>query len=402
MKVVISILIFISFCFANSLQEAIDQAKPYSIIKLSKGIYKGNITIPKPLTIIGKDSNVVIQGDKKNSVITINSSDVILDNLTVTNSGDMINLIDAGISLNKVSNCTIQNCKIIDNLYGIDLNIVNNSKILNNYINSRDTNISLKGDALKIYYANNNIFKNNIIKNSRDVTLNYSHHNIFENNQFINNRFATHIQNSNNNIIKNNNYKQNSVAIMLMGTKDTTVLYNAILSSKGAAGIGVVVSGVSNFKFDHNTVKFNAKGIYIDGGEKAKGMKRYITNNNISYNKEAIHFHQNIKDNTITNNIFENNIDDIVKDLKGYYSNTNIIQYNYWSYYAGFDSNKDNIGDTTYKIYQYSDQLWHYNPKVKFFYASPIMSLIDFLGKLAPFIQPSLLIEDTKPLMYKK
>ncbi len=402
MKIVISILIFISFSYSNSLQKAINKAKPYSTIKLSSGIYNGNIIINKPLTILGKDSNVIIKGEQKNSVVTINSSNVILKNLTITNSGNMMTSIDAGISINNSSNCTIQNCKIIDNLYGIDMNIVNNSKIINNFINSKDIDITLRGNALKLYYANNNIFNNNTINNSRDITLNYSNNNKFANNRFTNNRFATHIQNSHNNILKHNTYKHNSVAIMVMGAKDMIVSNNKILSSKGAAGIGIVISGVSNFVLDHNILKFNAKAIYIDGGEKAKGMKRYITNNTISYNKEAIHFHQTIKDNTITNNIFDNNIDDIVKDLAGYYSNTNIIQYNYWSYYTGFDSNKDNIGNTTHRIYQYADQLWHYNPKVKFFYASPIMSLLNFLGQLAPFIEPSLLIEDTKPLMFKK
>ncbi|RUM70091.1 MAG: nitrous oxide reductase family maturation protein NosD, partial [Sulfurovum sp.] len=74
-------------------------------------------------------------------------------------------------------------------------------------------------------------------------------------------------------------------------------------------------------------------------------------------------------------------------------------EYNYWDRYEGFDSNNDNIGDTPHRVYQYADKLWEYNHKVKFFYASPLMSLLNFISQLAPFIEPNLLIEDGKPLM---
>jgi nitrous oxidase accessory protein len=185
---------------------------------------------------------------------------------------------------------------------------------------------------------------------------------------------------------------------MVMGAKDMKVLHNTIKSSKGAAGIGVVINGVSNFRFEHNILKFNAKGIYIDGQEKEIGMKRYINHNEISYNGEAIHFHASIKDNTITHNKIFGNIDDVVKDIEGNFSPKNVVEYNYWDRYAGFDRDRDNIGDNSHQIYQYADQLWHYNNKVKFFYGSPVMSLMNFLSNLAPFVEPNLIMEDSKPI----
>ena len=398
---ILTFFIFLSSTFANSLQDAIDRAKPYSTIKLSSGTYKGNITIDKPLSIVGIDNEVVIEGDLNGSVIKIKSSNVILKNLTITNSGKRMDKIDSAISMDKVKNCIIQNCKLLNSLYGIDMDMVQNSTIENNYITSKDLDLSLRGDALKIYYSHNNLFKNNTIKNSRDVTLNYSHNNIFESNKFINNRFATHLSLSDNNDFLSNTYLYNSVSIMVMGAKDTNIVSNIIQSSKGASGIGVVISGVSNFHLTKNKIRFNAKGIYIDSKEKAKGMKRYIEHNEISYNKEAIHFHVSIKDNTIIHNKIFGNIDDIVKDIEGRFSKTNIVEYNYWDRYTGFDNNNDNIGDTPHQVYQYADQLWHFNNKIKFFYASPILSLLNFISNLAPFVEPNLIFEDSKPIYLK-
>jgi len=401
MKFFLLLLIFISYSFANPLQDAIDKANPHAILKLSTGTYLGNITINKPITIIGKDDGVIIKGDSKASVITINSSFVTLKNLTISSSGDRADKINSGISMNKVKNCEIIDCRIIDSLYGIDMFMVSNSIFSNNYITSKNIKMGFRADALKLYYSNNNLIKNNKIEKSRDVTLNYSNNNRFETNTFLNNRFSTHISKSHKNIFDNNTYKYNSVSIMLMGAKDTKIINNTIKSSNGAAGIGVMIKGVSNLRFEKNTLSYNAKGLYIDGQEKAKGMKRYIKHNEISYNGEAIHFHATIKDNTIAHNKIFGNIDDIVKDIEGNYHKSNIVEYNYWDRYAGFDKNNDNIGDTSHKIYQYADQLWHYNNKVKFFYASPIMTLMNFLANLAPFVEPNLLLEDSKPVFNK-
>ena len=400
MKFLLVVCIFISYLFANSLQEAINNAPAYSSIKLSDGVYAGDIIINKPITIIGIKDKTTIKGSGEGSVITIKSSDVTLKNITITNSGSRMDRLDAGISIQRAKNIDIDGCKIVDALYGIDMVMVENSTIQNNYITSKKFDISLRGDALKIYYSHNNTFQNNTIESVRDVTLNYSHHNRFIKNSFLKNRYATHISLSNDNTFIKNIYKYNSVSLMTMGAKDTNITQNTIESSKGAAGIGIVISGVANFHLTHNKIRFNAKAIYIDGKEKAKGMKRYISYNDISYNKEAIHFHVTIKDNTITHNKIYGNIDDVIKDTAGGFSKTNVVEYNYWDRYSGFDKDKDGIGDTPHQIYQYSSKLWHYNHKVKFFYASPVMSLLDFLAQLAPFIEPTLLLEDSSPLIH--
>ena len=398
-KIFLLLFTFVTSIFANILQETIDKAPPYSTIKLPSGIYKGNIIINKPLTIMGKEANVVIQGNNLAKVVTINSSYVTLQNLTIRGSGNQMTQLDSAVQINKANHCEISDCKITDSLYGIDMVMVSSSVIANNYITSRKNDISLRGDALKIWYCNNNIIKNNTIEYSRDVTLNYSNNNLIENNSFLNNRFAIHMSLSNQNILKNNSFKYNSVGIMIMGSKNSEVFHNDIQSCKGAAGVGVLLKGVSNFLFEKNSVKFNPKGIYLDTNHNEEGMQRKIIANIIAYNKEAFHFHGAIKNNTLINNEIYANIEDVVKSARTDVTYLNVIEHNYWDRYAGFDKDKDNIGDTPHKIYQYADQLWHYNHKVKFFYASPVMTLLNFLANIAPFIEPILIIEDKKPLV---
>ena len=251
---ILTIISFLSLN-ANVLQNAIDKADSGSTIKLDTGIYQGNITINKALTIIGKSDNVIIDGLNKDTVINITSSNVVLKNLNIINSGNRMDRIDAGIKISNSSNSLISNCTIKNTLYGIEMAMVNNSIIENNKISSKNVDISLKGDALKLYYSNDNIIRNNEIYDSRDSTFAYSHKNLFTQNHIEKSRFALHIKKSHTNKIEDNHIIANSVGLIFAGAKKTIVKNNIITNSNGKAGIAVLVKGVADFKFNDNYTK---------------------------------------------------------------------------------------------------------------------------------------------------
>ncbi|MEA3434405.1 MAG: nitrous oxide reductase family maturation protein NosD, partial [Campylobacterota bacterium] len=106
----ISIIFFLSlftFLHANALQKAIDSAPEGAILKLPAGVYKGSIIINKPLTIIGKEDGVIIDGEGTGTVIAIKSSYVTLKNIRVTNSGSLHHQLDAGITVENAKQCEI-------------------------------------------------------------------------------------------------------------------------------------------------------------------------------------------------------------------------------------------------------------------------------------------------------
>lgn len=398
-KIYLYFFLFLSILQASTLQEAINNAKDGDSIKLSKGIYEGNIIIDKQISIEGIEEDVIIKGLNKDTIITITSSNVVLKNLIIKNSGKRLENLDSAIKIIKSNNIIINNCKIKNALFGIDMYMVNNSKITNNYITSKKLPVSLRGDAIRMFYANNNLIANNKIENSRDVNLAYSNKNIIKNNDTQNSRFALHLEKSNDTIIENNSYKFNAVGLLFAGANNTLIKNNSIQSGVGAASIAVMIKGVSNFRFHDNIVSFNTKAFYIDAKHNEVGIKRFIYDNEISYNKEAFHFHGALKQNQITNNVIIGNIDDVVKSVRGNKTSKNIIKNNYWDQYAGFDTNGDNIGDRPYYVLQYADRLWHYDNKLKFFYASPIISILNFILSVAPFIEPVILIQDNSPIV---
>ncbi len=397
LKILLIFSSLITITFANVLQDAIDNAKDGAILELSRGTYEGNIVINKPLTIIGKEEGVIIKGDGTTTVVKILSSYVTFKNMTVMNSGSRHDLLDTGILIKEVNQVEVSNNKVIDCLFGIDMQIVTNSIVKNNYIESKDADLGLRGDGLRVWYSNDNKITGNELYKSRDMVVWYSHGNLIENNKGTYGRYSLHFMHAGKNIIRNNTYEFNSVGVFFMFSRDSLVENNIIKSSLGTTGMGFGLKEVDNFVVRNNTVIYNARGFYIDRSPFEPGSTNTIEGNNILYNTEAIRFHSTNVNNQIISNNFLGNIDDVITDTPGSKVFNNNFNNNYWDNYEGFDRNKNGIGDTSHKVYQYADKLWLYNPSLKYFYGSPVISLLNFLAKLAPFSEPVFLLEDKKP-----
>ena len=393
----LSFLTLFTFSQGSVLQDAIDAAPSGSILKLPAGVYKGSIVINKPITIVGKEEGVVIDGEGNGTVITAKGSFITLKNLKIIGSGERHDTLDAAIKMMEGSQCEISDCVIEDCLFGIDLQMIKNSIISNNFITSKDIDLGLRGDGLRLWYSNDNIVTKNALVKSRDMVIWYSHGNEIVDNSGEYGRYSLHFMYAGKNLVKNNHYQFNSVGIFFMYSKDTTAEGNVVKSSLGATGMGIGLKDVSNFVLRNNTVLYNAQGIYIDRSPFEPDTHNWIEDNKIIYNSEALHFHSLSENNILKNNTIMGNIEDIVNDSRGSKTNDNEIVGNYWDKYEGFDANGDNIGDTPHRVYQYADQLWVYNKDVKFFYASPVISLLNFLAKLAPFSKPLFLLEDNEP-----
>ena len=87
-------LLLVGFCAVAvsaaekpALQQAIDRAPEGAVIEIGAGVYAGNLTINKPLTLKAVEKGAVIRGDGKDSVITVKSSFVTITGLTIEKSG---------------------------------------------------------------------------------------------------------------------------------------------------------------------------------------------------------------------------------------------------------------------------------------------------------------------------
>ncbi|CZE46029.1 nitrous oxide reductase family maturation protein NosD [Campylobacter geochelonis] len=392
-------LLILLNAFASELQDAIDNAQNGDIIELSNGVYKGGILINKAITINGVDNKAIIDANGVGSVITITSPNVIIKNLTIQNSGSSHENLDAGINAINANHIVIENNIIKDVLFGIDLKQTQEAVVVKNTISSRPAALGLRGDALRLWYSHSGVIKQNRVTNARDIVLWYSSNNTISKNYSTNCRYSLHFMYAGANLVEDNIFENNSVGIFFMFSKGSTVRNNTVKNSIGAFGVGIGMKDTSDFKFYNNTLMYNARGFYLDQSPFQPDTTNLFDSNIVAYNTVGIQFHATQHKSIFTNNTFKGNMEVANNDTLGSKLELNQWSQNYFDDYEGMDRDKDGFGDIAYKNYVYADKLWQQNKAVQFFYGSSVMGLLNFLAKLAPFSEPSLLLSDDMPRM---
>jgi len=379
-----------------SLQEIVDKASPGDEIILEPGLYRGPVTITTNDIIIDGQSKSIITGLEYQSVFYIEADSVQIKNLLIINSGGSHDKVDAGVSIKGNYN-TIENCRIKECLFGIDMHKSDNNRILHNEISSiTRRQKALKGDAIRLWYSKNNLVKHNYWHNVRDMVVWYSEENRFESNMGIGNRYSIHFMYSHNNRIHGNEFYENSVGVFLMYSERTIMTENLIMHSTGESGMCLGMKETSSNQILNNRFIYSSEGIHIDVSPFVPTKMNTIANNEIAFCTEGVHFHTNQEGNLIKENYFHNNLVQVA--VEGRTANLNRWQNNYFDDYQGFDRDDNNIGDTPYELFSYVEHLWDFNKDLKFFYGSPILVILDFLERLAPFSSPKFVLRDKEPM----
>lgn len=380
-------------------QDLVDRAEPGSTLKPPPGTYLGPVIINKPLTIDGGGKVTIDAGDR-GTVMVVNADDITLRGIHLTGSGDSHDTDDSCLDIRGNRN-TVENVQADNCLFGIDLKQVNHSTIKNNRIRSKDRELGVRGDGLRLWYSNDNLIEGNEIIDSRDTVAWYSHRNIYRNNIGKRSRYSIHFMFANDNIVEGNRFYDNAVGVYFMYTEGGAVRNNVISHATGATGMGIGFKESSGTIIENNEIIYCAIGIGSDLSPFQPDSTIEIHNNRFAYNGIGIQFNSETGGNRIINNIFEGNLTQVTYGARGNEAGKNYWEGNYWDDYQGFDRNGDGFGDNPHELLSYADQIWMELPVARFFRSSPVMELLDFLERLAPFSTPDLILRDEKPRFVK-
>ncbi|MCW8957351.1 MAG: nitrous oxide reductase family maturation protein NosD [Gammaproteobacteria bacterium] len=380
------------------LQERIAAASKGDVILLEPGIYKGPITIDSGITLDGQGKATIDAGGK-GSVIYLDTDGAVLRNLRLTNSGNSHNDIDAGIQVR--GNFNVIKDNVIDNcLFGIDLQQSENNVVRRNEISSKPVELGMRGDAIRLWYSFGNKISSNYIHDSRDTVVWYSRDNVIEKNRSTRGRYALHFMYAQYNKVDGNEYWDNSVGIFLMYSDGVEVTNNLVSRATGPTGVGVGMKETSEVKLTGNKILYNAVGFYMDVSPYQPDTINIIEDNLVAFNNIGVRFLNDWPGNHFKNNRFKSNITQVaVSD--GSSAKRNQWDGNYWDDYEGFDLDHNGIGDTPHEFYSYADRIWMDVPPVQFFKGSPMLEVLDFLERLAPFSPPEMVLRDKEPRLYK-
>lgn len=379
-------------------QALVDAAPAGSVLRPPPGVYAGPVQLTKPLTIEGFGKVTIDSGDK-GTVFSLQTNGATLRGLHLTGSGESHDTDDSCLDVrgnqNLIEQLVVDNC-----LFGIDLKQSSDNILRGNKVRSKQLDIGLRGDGLRLWYSHRNLIESNEIIDSRDMVAWYSDDNIYRRNLGMRSRYSIHFMFAKNNIVEYNRFIDNAVGVYFMYTEGGILRHNLISHATGATGMAIGFKEASNAVIDSNEIIYCAVGIGSDLSPFQPDSKIWIHNNRFAFNGIAVQFTSELGGNIVTDNTFEGNLTNVVQAGRGK-AGLNEWKGNFWDDYQGFDRNHDGIGDTPYELYAYADQIWIELPAARFFKTAPVLELLDFLERLAPFSSPELTLKDERPRFVK-
>lgn len=371
-----------SVSFAEeSLQELIDESEANGIIKLKNQTYEGNLIISKPISIIGME-NSVIKGDGTGNVITIKSTNVRLENLTVTNGSFNRNTGEeyAGIKLMADQNI-LNNIKITDCFHGVYLSQSHHNEVSNVKVTgSKNGEIAGQGNGLHIYYSNYNKLLNNVIEGTRDgIFFDYSNHNETRGNTIENTRYGLHYMYSDDNQFYENVFSYNLGGAAIMHSKGLILSNNQFSLNQGTRSYGLLLQASNESIISENTFFQNQRGIFID-----QSQKNIIQDNEIVQNQIGVEVWASSSNQIFSKNQFANNIAAVL--TLGGKDQNNWSDKGYGNYWGTeipvLDLDQDGIGDYPVQYKSSLYQLVEENELAYLFLKSPAIKIYEKMNEL--------------------
>lgn len=384
---------------ASTLQSLIDAADEGAVVVVPPGHYLGKVVVEKPLTLDGA-GKVTIDAGGTGTVMLVKANNVTIKGFHLTGTGADHNSEDAGIQL-RGNNNVVKDNRIDDALFGIDLQQSYFNVIRRNHITSKPMDLGLRGDSIRLWYSDDNAIEDNVVKDSRDFVLWYSKRNRVTGNYSSGGRYGMHFMFAADNLVENNTFTDNSVGISMMYDQGDIVRGNIISHSVGATGTCISLKEASAVLIENNEIIYCANGIFLDVSPFQPDTVNTITNNRIAFNDIAISFLNDWQGNEFRANRLTANMTEVAV-FGGGSAKRNLWDGNSWDSYEGFDRDGDGIGDTPHRVMNYAGRVWMDVPNTRFFKGAPVLEVLDFLDRLAPFSEPELMLEDEHPRLAAK
>lgn len=375
-----------------SVSAAIEAVDNGDSIVILKGVYKeSDLLLKKSITLISYE-NAEIDFNHEYGGIQIASNNVHLEGLVISNIAISYIRDNAAIRLTKSDHCTIINNTIKDAFFGIYLEKSDSNLIQHNHIQGTAREEANSGNAIHLWYSNDNIILKNHCEGHRDgIYIEFSSNCRMISNTSKNNiRYGLHFMFSDGNIYEDNLFERNNAGAAVMYSTDIVMKNNRFLHNWGSASYGLLLKEIKDSRLYGNTFEQNSSAVYAEGVVRLK-----VDSNRFVQNGWAMKVRGDCEYISILHNEFISNTFDMATNSN---NAEHVIKQNFWSSYTGYDLDNDGLGDVPFYPMSLFCYIVENNPSAVVLIRSSFIDLLNFAEKITPVITPASLVDES-PLM---
>jgi nitrous oxidase accessory protein len=377
-----------------ALQPLIDATPAGAVLRPPAGRYAGPAVIAKSLTLDG-GGRVILDGGGRGTVLSVRAGNVGVRGMHLTNSGATHDGVDAGLLIDTADGARVEDNIIDQVLFGIHLKQASHTLVRGNTIRGQPAELNLRGDGIRLWNSHYNRIEGNTLDATRDLTVANSADNRFTGNRIVNGRYGMQLIFSPRNLIENNLVRHTTTGIAVLYSDQVVLRGNRIEHVRDVAGAGLAFKESGQIEVEGNAIVHCTVGAQTNAPTHPEAIIRF-RDNLFAHNVTGMFFYGEKGGHIVRGNRFEKNLMQV--GVSGPTSaRSNDWRGNYWDDYEGFDRDGDGLGDTPHDLYYYADRIWIETPKARFFRNSPVLELLDFLERLAPFSAPDLILSDPQP-----
>lgn len=372
----------------STIQAALDASVRGDAVVVHPGHYKEkNLIINKSIVFKGVGFPI-LDGESKYEVISVTSSNVIIEGFKIIKSGISSIKDVGGIKVYDSKNVIIRNNDLQETFFGIYIQYGSNCKILNNRIKSTTLFEQNNGNGIHAWKSDSILVKGNVIDGLRDgIYLEFTTNSIISENLSLNNlRYGLHFMFCHFNKYYKNVFSGNGAGVAVMYSRNVDMQYNVFRDNWGDAAYGLLLKEITDSKIENNKFMKNTIGIYLDGTSRVSVHKNEFRNNGWAMKLMANCMEVDVRDCNFLGNTFDIGTNGSLV--------LNHLENNYWDKYEGYDLDRDVIGDIPYRPVSLYSMVIEQNPPAMILLRSFMVTLLDKTEKIIPTITPENLKDD--------
>jgi len=333
-----------------SLQSRIDATPDGGILAVPAGTYHGDLTISRPMTIVGHGRPLLV-GTGKGTVVQIRAANVTFAGFDIDGRGGGDLGQDASGIHVSAKQARIRDCRIERTLFGIYLREADGIVVEGCAIRGIAAKAAgEKGSGIHVFDTHGFRLRNNDIADVRDgLYIQSSDHGEIIGNRARDLRYGLHYMYSDDNVFEDNTFENGAAGTAVMYSRRIVFRRNRFLHNRGFASVGLLLKTCDDVVAEDNLIADNARGIFLEGSS-----RNIFRRNIIAESDTAIVLYGSATGNRFEGNSFVANLTPLT--LVGRRTDTR-FEGNYWSGHREPDLDGDGFSDRPYRLSSVFDHL---------------------------------------------